>query len=84
MSSDLKEGFRNYLKLKTDAKVKAKTHRRTCLHSSFMISPKDSFLPSLKSPSPLPVTIEDQEYPSGDDQDDENEEATTQSELYST
>jgi len=54
------------------------------MHSSFMISPKDSFLPSLKSPSPLPVTIEDQEYPSEDDQGDENEEATTQSELYST
>jgi hypothetical protein len=30
------------------------------------------------------VTIEDQEYPSGDDQGDDNEEATTQSELYST
>lgn len=67
--------LKNYLTLGTDGKIKFKHqphNRRPCQHSkmTMMSSPNNeesSYLPSLKSPSPLPMTIEDQEYSSGEE-----------------
>ncbi len=89
MTEDLMRDIKNYLTLGSNGKIKfKKSHhsRRPCLHSSLLVSPNDtsSYLPSLKSPSPLPMTIEDQEYTSSDEGEEETvEDATTQSEIYS-